>query len=220
MLDPNPPFDAAAPQAPGDAAPGSDRPQPATKADDHDSPWKDAIEIFFRQAIELLAPALHKEIDWSVAPDFLDKELQAIAIPGKQGRRFVFRRLCRALDHGNAVPVIGDEGRTGWSIRIPAFRKRAEIIICRTGVRRGTESVFLDRLTEEFDAAVPVGDHAVPEDEPHAEKRHCLGVTFGDRPLKPGHRIPAIHRQAFAVPPGQAVIEHRRRYAAGAGQAL
>ena len=80
MPDPNPPFDAAAPQAPGDAASGSVRPQPTPKADDHDSPWKDALEIFFRQAIELLTPALHTEIDWTRAPDFLDKELHMIRI--------------------------------------------------------------------------------------------------------------------------------------------
>ncbi len=57
--------------------------------DDHDSPWKDALDLYFPQALALLAPDLHAEIDWSIAPDFLDKELQAIAPPGKQGRRFV-----------------------------------------------------------------------------------------------------------------------------------
>ncbi len=50
-------------------------------ADDHDSPWKDALEIFFQQAIELLVPALFATIDWSAAPVFLDKELQAIEVP-------------------------------------------------------------------------------------------------------------------------------------------
>lgn len=49
--------------------------------EDHDSPWKDALEIFFPQAIELLAPDLYVVIDWSIAPVFLDKELQAIEVP-------------------------------------------------------------------------------------------------------------------------------------------
>ena len=53
----------------------------AAPADDHDSPWKEALELFFRQAIELLAHSLYKVIDWSVAPQFLDKELQALGVP-------------------------------------------------------------------------------------------------------------------------------------------
>ncbi|KAB0608397.1 RpnC/YadD family protein [Castellaniella defragrans] len=56
-------------------------PAAVVPADDHDSPWKEALELFFRQAIELLAQALYKVIDWSVAPQFLDKELQALGVP-------------------------------------------------------------------------------------------------------------------------------------------
>ena len=62
---------------------------PDAAKDDHDSPWKEGLEWFFPQAIELMAPRLHAKIDWSVAVQFLDKELQAIAFPGKKGRRFV-----------------------------------------------------------------------------------------------------------------------------------
>lgn len=56
-------------------------PPSVVSSDDHDSPWKEALEIFFQQAIELLAPDLYAVIDWSVAPRFLDKELQTIGIP-------------------------------------------------------------------------------------------------------------------------------------------
>jgi len=62
---------------------------PAAPHDDHDSPWKEALELFFSQAMALLAPRLHAKIDWSVPTQFLDKELQAIAFPGKKGRRCV-----------------------------------------------------------------------------------------------------------------------------------
>ncbi|MFT0534026.1 hypothetical protein ACMHYJ_14530 [Castellaniella hirudinis] len=66
------------------------RPPPhSSTADDHDSPWKLALELYFPQALALLAPALHQAIDWTVPPEFLDKELQAIAWPGKKGRRLV-----------------------------------------------------------------------------------------------------------------------------------
>ena len=57
--------------------------------DDYDSPWKNGLEWFFPQAIALLAPRLHAKIDWSVPVQFLDKELQAITVAGKKGRRFV-----------------------------------------------------------------------------------------------------------------------------------
>ena len=54
-------------------------------ADDHDSPWKDALEVFLAQCLALLAPDLHAIIDWTHPPEFLDKELQVIA---GRGRRF------------------------------------------------------------------------------------------------------------------------------------
>ena len=51
---------------------------PAAPHDDHDSPWKEALELFFSQAMALLAPDLHATIDWLVPVEFLDKELQAV----------------------------------------------------------------------------------------------------------------------------------------------
>ena len=152
MPDPNRPFDVAAPQAPGDAAPGSDTEQSPSQADtssaqvvpvkdDQDSPWKDALELFFRQAIELLAPTLHAEIDWSVAPDFLDKELQAIAIPGKQGRRFVDKlvrvRLLAGTDAWLLIHVEVERRLRGrqalrlFSWRMYEYRHRIQVRIMR-----------------------------------------------------------------------------------------
>ncbi len=78
MSDPNQPTGVATPHAPGEASTSNSLQR---MPDDHDSPWKEALEIFFPQAIELLAPDLYATIDRSVAPQFLDKELQAIGIP-------------------------------------------------------------------------------------------------------------------------------------------
>ena len=61
----------------------------AAIADDRDSLWKEILELFLPQALALLAPALHAQIDWSVPVVFLDKELQAVlraSVPA-QGRR-------------------------------------------------------------------------------------------------------------------------------------
>src|SRR3546814_19083278 len=54
---------------------------------DYDSPWKEALVLYFREFLQLLQPELHSQIDWSVAPTFLDKELQAISHDAANGRR-------------------------------------------------------------------------------------------------------------------------------------
>ncbi|MGB3423419.1 MAG: DUF4351 domain-containing protein [Castellaniella sp.] len=61
----------------------ADRPSsPAKPAKiDYDSPWKDALELYFKPAMALLAPDLHAVIDGSVPPEFLDKEMQSIEVP-------------------------------------------------------------------------------------------------------------------------------------------
>ena len=46
---------------------------------DYDSPWKEALERFFPEFMALLFPAIHARIDWSAAPEFLDKELQQVS---------------------------------------------------------------------------------------------------------------------------------------------
>ncbi len=56
----------------------------AAPADDHDSPWKEILEAFLAQCLALFVPELHAIIDWSHPPQFLDKELQAIAGPRRR----------------------------------------------------------------------------------------------------------------------------------------
>ena len=191
MPDPNRPFDAAAPQAPGDAAPGSDTEQSPSQADtssaqvvpvkdDQDSPWKDALELFFRQAIELLAPSLHAEIDWSVAPDFLDKELQAITIPDKQVRRFVDKLVrVRLLAGTNAWLLIHVEverrlrGRQAlrlFSWRMYEYRHRIQVRIMRQRQLDLPPTVYsLGILLE----SRGIGDHLI-----HTDEHRGQGVRF------------------------------------------
>jgi len=70
-------------------------------ADDHDSPWKESLEVFLPQCLALFAPDLHAIIDWSRPPVFLDKELQAIAVPR------------RGLPLGSIDSSIGQDDRSG-----------------------------------------------------------------------------------------------------------
>lgn len=56
---------------------------------DHDSPWKSAIELFFQPCMELLFADIAREIDWSVEPLFMDKELQKLTSDSDDKRRYV-----------------------------------------------------------------------------------------------------------------------------------
>ncbi|MBK5964014.1 hypothetical protein CCR95_07915, partial [Thiocystis minor] len=73
---------------------------------DFDSPWKEALERFFPEFLALLFPAIHARIDWRVAPEFLDKELQQIGADSPRGRRYADKLVrVRALD-GQAIAVL------------------------------------------------------------------------------------------------------------------
>lgn len=45
---------------------------------DYDSPWKEALERYFRPFLALCFPHIERDIDWSRGVEFLDKELQRV----------------------------------------------------------------------------------------------------------------------------------------------
>ncbi|SMP71150.1 hypothetical protein SAMN06295888_11763 [Desulfonatronum zhilinae] len=55
---------------------------------DHDSPWKEILELRFAEFLALLFPQIQQEIDWTHPPEFLDKELQQITQDSSLGRRY------------------------------------------------------------------------------------------------------------------------------------
>ncbi|MFP4032437.1 MAG: hypothetical protein ACLFRG_17715 [Desulfococcaceae bacterium] len=61
----------------------------AAARDDHDSPWKEVLELYFPEFIAFFSPEAHREIDWSRGYEFLDKELQQITRDAETGRRYV-----------------------------------------------------------------------------------------------------------------------------------
>ena len=56
---------------------------------DYDSPWKEALDNYFQPFMRLCFPALAEQIDWSVTPKMLDKELLQIAPQSELGPRTV-----------------------------------------------------------------------------------------------------------------------------------
>lgn len=55
---------------------------------DYDSPWKEALELYFPQFMELLFPFAYAEIDWAIAHEFLETELQQIVRDADSGRSY------------------------------------------------------------------------------------------------------------------------------------
>ncbi len=53
--------------------------------DDFDGPWKEALERFLEPALALLAPELHRDIDWHRQVEFLNKELLRFLPEGGAG---------------------------------------------------------------------------------------------------------------------------------------
>lgn len=60
-------------------------------APDYDSPWKEAIDAYFRPFMALFFPSVHALIDWSRPHEFLDAELQRITGDSTIGRRYADR---------------------------------------------------------------------------------------------------------------------------------
>ncbi|MGV0028492.1 DUF4351 domain-containing protein [Phormidesmis priestleyi] len=60
----------------------------STPRADQDSPWKQILRQYFREAIEFFFPATAALIDWHKPPEFLDKEYQQIAPDAEVGKRY------------------------------------------------------------------------------------------------------------------------------------
>src|SRR5262249_52340751 len=71
---------------------------------DFDSPWKEALKVYFRAFLALFYPHIHADIDWSRGSIFLDKELQKIVPKAGQGRFYVDK----------LVKVWRKNGREAW----------------------------------------------------------------------------------------------------------
>ncbi len=53
---------------------------------DFDSPWKEALDAYFKAFLLLFFPDIHDDIDWSRPVEMLDKELQRLTPKAVRGR--------------------------------------------------------------------------------------------------------------------------------------
>ncbi len=56
---------------------------------DYDSPWKEALDVYFEPFLAFFFPQAYAEIDWSQGFKPLDKEFQKVVRLAEQGRRTV-----------------------------------------------------------------------------------------------------------------------------------
>jgi hypothetical protein len=56
---------------------------------DYDSPWKDALDLYFQSFLALFFPLIYADIDWSRGYESLDKEFQQVVRDAEVGRRYV-----------------------------------------------------------------------------------------------------------------------------------
>jgi hypothetical protein len=59
----------------------------SNQQDEYDSPWKEGIELYFKELMEFFFPQIAGEIDWNTGYEFLDKELQSVVRDAEIGRR-------------------------------------------------------------------------------------------------------------------------------------
>jgi hypothetical protein len=71
---------------------------------DYDSPWKEALDLYFKAFLALFFPHIHRDLDWSRGYEMLDKELQQLLPKAAEGRRTVDK----------LVKVWRKNGREAW----------------------------------------------------------------------------------------------------------
>lgn len=76
-----------------------------TEAADFDGPWKEGIDLYFRSFIDLLFPAVGRDIDWSREVEFADKELTKIA-PAAAAGTGVVDKLIRVWSRASRQELV------------------------------------------------------------------------------------------------------------------
>ena len=72
----------------------------------HDSAWKDIMDCYLPQALEICFANLHQQIDWTREWIALDKELQSITKDTETGLRFVDKLVRVHLKDGSEPWVL------------------------------------------------------------------------------------------------------------------
>ncbi len=88
--------------------------------DDYDSPWKEALDEYFKDFLDLLFPMAHDGIDWSVPPKSLDKELQKVTATAALTRQVADKlKEVQTLQGDKTWVLIHIEVQSQWEAGFP-----------------------------------------------------------------------------------------------------
>ncbi len=110
----------------------ADRPQAtdsSTAQAEYDSPWKEALEVYFEPFLALLFPAVHALIDWSRPYESLEQEFQQLAKDAEVGKRFTDKLFKVWRQDGEAAWVlvhieVQSQEDTGFAERMFVYNYR------------------------------------------------------------------------------------------------
>jgi len=128
-----------------------------TERQDHDSPWKEALENRFQDFLALLFPAIHAEVDWTRGQEFLDKELQQVVQDAELGRRHADKLVKVWAHDGNEAWVLIHVEVQGEAER--AFAERMYVYHYRLFDRYRVDVVSLGVLADTSEAFRPNAFH-------------------------------------------------------------
>jgi hypothetical protein len=97
---------------------------------DFDSPWKEALEVYFEQFMAFFFPEAYGEIDWTRGFEFLDKELRQIARGAALGERRVDKLVRVWREGGEEAWVlihveVQSQEETGFEERMYVYNYRS-----------------------------------------------------------------------------------------------
>jgi hypothetical protein len=152
---------------------------------DYDSPWKEALDVYFEFFLALLFPKIHRQIDWSRGYESLDKEFQQVVREAEVGRRYVDKLVkVWKKDGGECWVLIHVEVQT---TRDADFPERMYVYNYR---------VF-DRYNRKVASLAVLAD-----DDPHWRPSEFRYDLFG---CEPGLRFPHVKLLDFAAQ--EAILE-------------
>ncbi len=114
---------------------------------DTDNPWKEALEKFFKEFIELLFPEFFLHIDWEKGWEFLDKEFNRISKDNLSAKKYVDKLVKAYLKNGSEKWFLIHIEVQGY--KDPAFSERMFVYYYRIFDKFKKDIVSLAVLTDD-----------------------------------------------------------------------
>ncbi len=73
---------------------------------EYDSPWKEALDVYFPEFMEFIFPDAYQEIDWNKGHETLDKELQQVVRDASLGKRLADKLIKVWLKNGKETVIL------------------------------------------------------------------------------------------------------------------